>query len=75
MEVTRPGELQLLAYITAMSHICNLHHSSQQRRILNHIGIEPVSSQILVRFVSAEPRQARSVLASLEQINTASGKW
>ena len=43
MEVPRLGvesELQLPAYTTATatpypSHICNLHHSSQQRRILN----------------------------------------
>ena len=42
-EVPGPGvelELQLPAYATAMatldpSHICDLHHSSQQRRILN----------------------------------------
>ena len=34
------SELQLLAYATAtatldLSHICNLHHGLQQRRILN----------------------------------------
>ena len=43
MEVLRLGvelELQLLAYATATAtqdpgHVCNLHHSSRQRRILN----------------------------------------
>ena len=45
MEVSRLGvklDLQLLAYTTAtatatrdLSHICNLHHSSQQHQILN----------------------------------------
>ena len=43
MEVLRLGlksELQLTAYTTAtamghLSHICDLHYSSQQRRILN----------------------------------------
>ena len=42
------------------SHICDLHHSSQQRRILNPLsetGIEPVSSWVLVRFVSTEPQR------------------
>ena len=46
MEVPRLGvesELQLLAYATAtamrnLSHIFNLHHSSQQRRILNPLS-------------------------------------
>ena len=46
MEVPRLGvqlELQLLAYTTAIatsdpSHICNLHHSSQQCRILNPLS-------------------------------------
>ena len=45
MEVPRLGvelELQLMAYTTAtatqnLSHVCNLHHSSQQRRILNAV--------------------------------------
>ena len=43
MEVPKLGvesELQLLAYTTAtampdLSHVCNLHHSSRQRQILN----------------------------------------
>ena len=62
MEVTRLGvdsELQLLAYATATatsdpSHICDLHHSSQQCHILNPLRnreIEPAPSWILVRFV------------------------
>ena len=54
------SELQLLAYATATakpdsSCICDLHHISQQDQFLTHWtrpGIEPVSSGILVRFVS-----------------------
>ena len=46
MEVPRLGvhlELQLLAYTTAtatsdLSHVCKLHHSSQQRQILNPLS-------------------------------------
>ena len=46
MEVPRLGvksELQLPAYITATatrdpSRVCNLHHSSQQRRIVNPLS-------------------------------------
>ena len=46
MEVSRPGvesELQLPAYTTAtatwdLSHICDLPHSSQQRRILKPLS-------------------------------------
>ena len=46
MEVPRPGvemELQLLAYATATAtqdpnHICDLHHSSRQRQILNSLS-------------------------------------
>ena len=46
MEVASLGvklELQLLAYTTAtatpdLSHICDLHHSSWQRRILNPLS-------------------------------------
>ena len=46
MEVPRPGtesEIQLLAYATATAtpdliHICNLHHSSWQRQILNYLS-------------------------------------
>ena len=67
MEVPRQGvemELQLPAYITAtamldLSHICDLCHSLWQHQILNPLrgpGIEPTSSWILVRFVSAEPQ-------------------
>ena len=45
-EVPRLGgqlQLQLLAYTTViatrdLSHICNLHHSSQQRQILNPLS-------------------------------------
>ena len=68
MEVPRLGvksELQLVAYATAIampdpSHICNLHHSSWQRRLLNppsKAGIEPASSWILVGFVTTEPQR------------------
>ena len=67
MKVPRVGvelELQLLAYAIAiampdMSCVCGLHHSAQQLQILNHWGrpgIEPTSSWILVRFVTAEPQ-------------------
>ena len=67
MEVPKLGvesELQLLAYTTAkamqdLGRICNLHHSSWQCQIpepLNGLGIEPASSRILVRFVSAAPQ-------------------
>ena len=47
------------------SRICNLHHNTQQHRILNPLSkarIETVSSWILVRFVSAEPRQELLIL-------------
>ena len=61
MEVPRPGvklELQLPAYATAtatatatpdLRHICNLHCSSQQYRILNLLSR---SSWILIRFIT-----------------------
>ena len=63
LEVPRLGvemELQMLAYAvsTAMpdlSQVCDLHHSSWQRQILNPKagpGIDPTSSWILVRFVN-----------------------
>ena len=67
MEVSRLEvklEPQLPAYTTAPatqdpSLICDLHHSSQQRRILNPTeqgqGLKPASSWILVGFVTAEP--------------------
>ena len=59
------SEPQLPAYITATatwhpSRVCNLYHSSGQRGILNPLskaGIEPASSWLLVRFISAEPRR------------------
>ena len=68
MEVPRLGvelELRLLAYTTAtamldLSHICNLHHSSQQRQILNPLNKardQTRNLMFLVKFVSAEPRQ------------------
>ena len=66
MEDPRLGvklELMPLAYTTATatpypSRICDLHHSSWHRRILNPLseaGIEPVSSWVPVGFISAEP--------------------
>ena len=65
MEIPRLGiksELWLLAYGTAtatpdLRRVCSLHHSSRQCQILNwsRPGIQPTSSQILVRFVSTEP--------------------
>ena len=68
MEVPRLGvesELQLPAYTTAIatpdpSHVCDLHHSSQQCRILNPLSKardQPTSSWILVRFFSTEPQR------------------
>ena len=66
MDVPRLGvetELQLPAYTTAtamqdLSRICDLHHRSWQHQILDALseaGIQPASSWMLVRFVSAEP--------------------
>ena len=60
VEVPKLGiklELQLPAYARAiamqdLSHVCDLHHSSRQRRILNPLRIEPLSYWILVRFVN-----------------------
>ena len=54
------SELQLPAYTTATampdpSHICDLRHSSRQRRILNPLSEArdlPTSSWILVRFLT-----------------------
>ena len=68
MEVPRLGielELRLLAYTTPTatqdpSGICNLHHSSQQCRILNPLSEardRTYSSWMLVGFVTDEPRQ------------------
>jgi len=65
MEVPRlrvESELQLPAYTTATatqdsSHICSLHHSSQQRQILNPLSkarVEPLSSWTLVGFNTTE---------------------
>ena len=65
MKVPRLGfqsELQLPAYATAtakqdLSRVCDLHHSSWQCQILKSLvrpGIEPMSSWILVRFITAE---------------------
>ena len=63
MEVPRLGvelELQLLAYATATAtqdpnHVCDLHHSSQQHRILNPLSEardRTTTSWLLVRFVN-----------------------
>ena len=68
MEVPRLGvklELQLPTYTTVTatqdpSRICNLHHSSRQCWILNRWarpGIEPASSWILVRLVTAKSQE------------------
>ena len=53
----------MLAYTTAtamsnLSHVWDLHYSSQHRQILNHWkrpGIKPSTSWLLVGFVSTEP--------------------
>ena len=63
MEVPKLGvesELQLPADTTATAmwdpnHVCDLHHSSQQRQILNPLSrpeIEPASSWTLVMFLT-----------------------
>ena len=68
MEVPRLGiksELQLPAHTTAtamwdLSRVFDPHHSSQQPPRLNprvSPGIEPTSSWMLVKFVSAEPQR------------------
>ena len=67
MEFPRLGvelEPQLLPYTTAtavwdLSHICDLHHSSQQRQILNPLreARDPASSWILIGFVTTEPKR------------------
>ena len=66
MNVPRLGvksELQLPAYTSAIattdpSLVCKLHHSSWQCQILNPLRpvIEPVTSWILVGFVTTEPQ-------------------
>ena len=64
MEVPRPRvqlELQLPTYTTATvmrdpNHVCDLHCSSQQRRILNPLN-EATSSWVLLGFAAAEPQQ------------------
>ena len=57
-------ELQLPAYTTATatkdpSHVCDLYHSSHQLRILSPLrgqGSNPITSWILVKFVTTEPQ-------------------
>ena len=52
------SELQLPVYATAtadLSHICDLHHSSQQCGVLNPLNKardEPTTSRILVWFLT-----------------------
>ena len=61
----RLGGTALPAYTTAkatqdLSHVCDLHHSSQQRRIsdpLSEARDGTTSSWILVGFVSTAPQQ------------------
>ena len=58
MEVPRPGvksEFQVPAYTTAtatatrnLSHVCNLHHSSRQHRILNPLSEARDGTRILM---------------------------
>ena len=77
MEVPRLGvelQLQLPAYTIATatrspSCVCNLCHSSQPPRILNLLSEawdQTASSWMLVRFVTAEPRQEVPVSLSLD---------
>ena len=67
MQVPRLGvksELQLLTYARATatpdpSHVCNLHHSSQQHWILNPLKgarDQTYNPWTLVRFVTTEPQ-------------------
>ena len=66
MEVLRLGvqsELQLLVSATATamqdpSHICDLHHSSRQRQILNPPSEARDRTCILmdIKFIAAEPQ-------------------
>ena len=57
--------LHLLAYATATatqdpSHICDLHHSSQQCQTLNPLSEEARDqTHVLVRFLTAVPHQER----------------
>jgi len=66
MEVSKLGvesELQLPACATALqalSHVCNLHHSSRQYQILNQLNDardQTATSWLPVRFVSTAPQQ------------------
>ena len=67
-EVPRLGaesEFQLLVYTTATamqdsSHICGLHHSSWQHRILHPLS-EATTAWFLVGFASTAPRRERLV--------------
>ena len=61
MEIPRAElELKPPTYTTTtatpdLSHVCNLHHRSQQCRVLNHRakpGVKPTSSGILVGFLT-----------------------
>ena len=62
MEIPRLGvklELQLLAYATAIQdlrHVCNLHHSLQQYRILDPLSKARDQTHIL-GFISTAPQQ------------------
>ena len=79
MEVPRLGvesELQLPAYATATtmqdpSHICNLHYSSWQRRILNPPSEARDWTHVLwipVRFITTEPQGELQFIIYLFQI-------
>ena len=80
MEVPRVGvelELELPAYTTAttdLSRICDLHHSSWQRQILNRARtrMEPVSSWLLVRF---GPNHNRNYVPKVSILNLLSIKY
>ena len=86
MEVPRLGlesELQLLAYAAyaAMwdpSHVCDLHHSSWKRQILNPLSEArggTASSWVLFRLVTTEPQQELPVSSFFKEAPYYSPRW
>ena len=74
MEVPKLGvesELQLLVYTTAIatpdpSHLCNLCHNLQQRRILTY-GETPGSEPLFLQRQPTEPQKEPQISAFYEQ--------